>query len=46
MNDRLWPKAASILEHFQDEIMTAYPQKRPFCYRFSSRLISAHLAHI
>jgi hypothetical protein len=29
MNDRLWPKAASILEHVQDEKVTALPQKRP-----------------
>jgi len=27
---RFWPKAASFPEHFQDEIMTALPQKRPF----------------
>jgi hypothetical protein len=29
-NVRFWPKAASFPEYYQDEIMAALPQKRPF----------------
>jgi len=45
MNVRFWPKAASFLEHIQDELMTASTLKRPLCYGIYSRPISSQIAH-